>query len=132
MENISVTNRVGEVTTILKITFGLVPIIAGLDKFTNILTDWSQYLHPALADMLPFAPETFMIIVGVIEIIAGIVVLTKPAIGGLIVAIWLVLIALNLVATGEYLDIAVRDLVMAIAAFCLFKLASGFYARTAG
>ena len=108
----------------LKLTFGIVPIVAGLDKFTNLLTNWENYLHPGMASMLPFAPHTFMMIVGVIEIIAGVIVLTKPAIGGYIVAAWLTLIALTLLASGTYLDVAVRDLVMAIGAFSLARLAT--------
>ncbi len=110
------------VKTILKYTFGLVPIIAGLDKFTNILTNWSQYISEGFAGMLPFDAHTFMMIVGVIEIVAGILVFTKTKIGALIVMAWLVAIALTLVLSGSYLDVAVRDLVMAVAAFSLAKL----------
>lgn len=106
----------------LKATYGIVPIVAGADKFTDILTHWENYLHPGIAAMLPFAPHTFMMIVGVIEIIAGILVLAKPAVGGYIVAAWLTLIALTLLASGNYLDVAVRDLVMAIGAFSLARL----------
>ncbi len=73
--------------------------------------------------MLPFAPHTFMMIVGVIEIIAGVIVLAKPAIGGYIVAAWLTLIALTLLASGNYLDVAVRDLVMGTGAFSLARIA---------
>jgi len=109
-------------TTLLKFTFGLVPIVAGLDKFTDILTQWDQYLHSGIASMLPFSVHTFMMIVGVIEIVAGIIVLVRPAIGGMIVAAWLTLIALTLLAGGRFLDIAVRDLVMAIAAFSMARL----------
>jgi hypothetical protein len=108
---------------LLKLTFGLVPIVAGLDKFTNILTQWENYIHPGIAGMLPFSPHAFMMIVGVIEIIAGIIVLIRPAIGGYIVAAWLTLIALTLIASGNYLDVAVRDLVMAIGAFSLARIA---------
>ena len=111
------------VKTVLKYTFGLVPIIAGLDKFTNLLTDWSQYLGAGLSDMLPFEASTFMMIVGVIEIVAGILVFLKPKIGALVVMAWLVLIALTLLVSGYY-DVAVRDLVMAVGAFSLFKLSS--------
>jgi uncharacterized membrane protein (DUF2068 family) len=107
---------------LLKFTFGIVPIVAGLDKFTDILVRWDQYLHPGIAAMLPFSVHTFMMIVGVIEIIAGIIVLARPAIGGMIVAAWLTLIALTLLAGGHYLDIAVRDLVMAIGAFSMARL----------
>lgn len=110
------------VKNILKYTFGLVPIVAGLDKFTNILTDWTQYLSDGLADMLPFEPSVFMMIIGVIEIVAGILVFTKTKFGAYLVSVWLVLIALTLLFSGTYLDVAVRDIVMAIAAFSLAKL----------
>lgn len=121
--NESSSRTLYSVFTLMKLTFGIVPIVAGLDKFTNILVQWDQYLHPALTDILPFAPATFMMIVGVIEIIAGIVVLIRPKTGGLIVAVWLVLIALSLITAGHYLDVAVRDLVMAVGAFSLARLA---------
>ena len=107
---------------LLKYTYGLVPIVAGLDKFTNILTDWSQYLGSGLTEMLPFEASTFMIIVGIIEIAAGVLVLLKPKIGAYVVAAWLVLIALTLIFSGTYLDVAVRDIVMAIGAYTLAKL----------
>ncbi len=107
---------------LLKYTFGLVPIVAGLDKFTNILTDWSQYLNPSLAQLLPVSAHTFMMVVGVIEIIAGILVLFKTEIGAYIVSAWLVSIALTLIASWNYVDVAVRDIVMAIGAFTLAKL----------
>ncbi len=110
------------VKNILKYTFGLVPIVAGLDKFTNILTDWTQYLSDGLIGIIPFEPSTFMMIVGVIEIIAGILVLTKTKIGAYVVSAWLAAIALTLIFSWSYLDVAVRDLVMAISAFCLAKL----------
>ena len=106
---------------VLKYTFGLVPIVAGLDKFTNILTDWSQYIGSGFADMLPFDASTFMIIVGIIEIATGILVMVKTQIGAYVVAAWLTLIALTLIFSGSYLDVAVRDLVMAIAAYSLAK-----------
>lgn len=110
------------VKTVLKYTFGLVPIIAGLDKFTNILTDWNQYISPALSGLIPFEAETFMMIVGIIEIVAGILVFVKPKIGALVVMAWLIGIALTLILSGRFLDIAVRDLVMAVGAFSLVKL----------
>jgi hypothetical protein len=107
---------------LLKYTFGLVPIVAGLDKFTNILVDWSQYLSPGIVHMLPFSASTFMMIVGVIEIVAGIIVLVRTEIGAFIVSAWLVCIALTLILSMNYLDVAVRDIVMAIGAFTLAKL----------
>lgn len=115
-------NELRPVFTLLKLTFGIVPIVAGLDKFADLLTNWDKYLHPGLASMLPFAPHTFMMIVGVIEIIAGIIVLARPKIGGFIVSAWIALIALTLLASGNYLDVAVRDLVMAISAFSMARI----------
>lgn len=122
METTQLQQTTHSTVNLLKLTFGLVPIVAGLDKFTNILVQWDQYLHPGLAGMLPFRPHTFMVIVGVIEIAAGLIVLFRPAIGALIVAAWLTLIALTLLASGHYLDVAVRDLVMAVGAFSLARL----------
>lgn len=123
MEALTLSKPVHSVFNLLRITFGIVPIVAGLDKFTDILTHWKNYLNPSIAGMLPFSAHTFMMIVGVIEIIAGIIVLIRPAIGGLIAAAWLTVIALTLLASGNYLDVAVRDLVMAIGAFSLAKIA---------
>jgi uncharacterized membrane protein YphA (DoxX/SURF4 family) len=111
-----------KVTSLLRWTYGLVPIIAGADKFMHILTDWDKYLAPAVADILPMQPHAFMNIVGIIEIIAGVLVLVKPRIGSLIVALWLVGIAINLLLSGQYYDVAVRDTVMAIGAFSLYML----------
>ena len=116
------TDRVSNVRNLLMYTYGIVPIVAGLDKFTHLLTDWSKYLAPVMADIIPFQADTFMYIVGVIEIIAGILVFVKPKIGSLIVGLWLVGIAINLLLTGQYYDIAVRDAVMAIGAFSLYML----------
>lgn len=110
------------VKKILKYTFGLVPMVAGLDKFTNILTNWSQYVSEAFAGLLPFEPAVFMMIVGVVEIVAGVLVLTKTRIGAYLVSAWLTAIALSLLFSLSYIDVAVRDLVMAIAAFCLARL----------
>jgi len=110
------------VQTVLKYTFGILPIVAGLDKFTNLLTDWSHYLAPGIGALLPFSVGTFFIIVGIIEIIAGIIVFLRPVVGGYIVMVWLLLIALTLLFSGSYLDVAVRDVVMAIGAFSLAKL----------
>ena len=117
-------NKADQVTSILKWTYGLVPIAAGADKFTHILTNWDQYLAPIVTDIIPLQPPTFMSIVGIVEIVAGIIVLTRPKVGSLIVALWLIGIAINLLFTGQYYDIAVRDIVMAIGAFSLFMLLS--------
>ena len=122
METLIVNTSTGSTINLLRLTFGLVPIVAGIDKFTNLLTKWENYLHPGIASILPSAPHTFMMIIGLIEILAGIIVLVKPAIGGFIVAAWLLLIALTLIASGNYLDVAVRDIVMAIGAFSMAQL----------
>lgn len=110
------------VTNLLKYTFGIVPIIAGLDKFANVLVDWTSYLSPWMIDLLPVTAATFMGVVGIIEIGAGVLVLVNTHIGALVVSAWLVLIAFTLVLGGNYFDTAVRDLVMATAAFSLAKL----------
>jgi hypothetical protein len=114
--------QVDRVASILRWTYGLFPIAAGADKFMHILTDWNKYLAPVAVDVIPISPNAFMNIVGAIEIAAGIIVLAKPRIGALIVGLWLISIAINLLLTGQYFDIAVRDIVMAIGAFCLFAL----------
>lgn len=123
MESINLNQSIKPTFNLLKLTFGIVPIVAGLDKFTNILTNWEQYVHPGLGSMLPFSASVFMMIVGVIEIVAGIIVLKKTEIGGYIVAAWLTLIALTLLASFKFMDVAVRDLVMAIAAFSIARIA---------
>lgn len=109
---------------ILKWTYGLVPITAGADKFFHILVNWDKYLAPVVTEIIPVAPHSFMIIVGIIEILAGIMVLSKPRVGSLIVGFWLIGIAINLLLTGQYFDIAVRDTVMSIGAFSLYILLS--------
>lgn len=105
----------------LKLAFGLVPIVAGLDKFFNLLTNWEQYLSPLVERVVP--ATAFMHVVGIIEIVAGILVLSKlTRFGAYIVAAWLVGIALNLLTTGKFFDIAARDVVMAVGAFTLARL----------
>jgi uncharacterized membrane protein YphA (DoxX/SURF4 family) len=123
-------SEVQKVWLTLKLTYGLVPIVAGLDKFTNILTDWSQYLSPSIVQMLPFSASTFMMIVGVIEIVAGLIVLFKTELGAYIVAAWLVCIALTLIASWKFVDVAVRDVVMAIGAYSLARLTRAKHEET--
>jgi uncharacterized membrane protein len=105
---------------LLRITFTVVPVVAGLDKFTNLLVDWEKYLGP-VENLIPFDANTFMLIVGVIEIIAGILVFTRTQIGAYVVMAWLISISMVLII-GGYFDIAVRDLSMAIAAYVLARL----------
>jgi len=107
----------------LKVTFGVVPFLAGLDKFFNVLADWPRYLSPAAEAILPVTGQTFMYFAGVVEMVVGIAILTRwTAIGSYVAAAWLVAIAANLVAAGTFLDVAVRDLVMATAAYSLARL----------
>ena len=106
----------------LRYAFGLVPLLAGLDKFTNLLTDWTQYVAPIAQAMLPIAPATFLHIVGIVEVAVGLAILTRWTIpASYVAALWLTLIAVNLVLAG-FFDIAVRDLVLAVAAFTLARL----------
>ena len=107
----------------LRIGLGVGPFLAGLDKYFNLLTDWTMYTSPLVLKLLPFSGRTFMHIVGVIEMIVGLAILTKwTRLGSYVASAWLVAIAINLVSTGMFLDIAVRDLEMALAAFVLARM----------
>lgn len=116
--------RTEKVYQLLKYTYGLVPIVAGADKFANLLTNWKEYINTSLAGLLPFDAATFMAIVGIIEIAAGVLVLLRPRIGAWVVMGWLLVIALSLISGGHYFDVAVRDVVMAVGAFALAKLSA--------
>ena len=116
-------NKLNSAWWALRIGLGLGPFLAGLDKFSNLLTNWQMYLNPAVERMLPVSGATFMHIVGVIEMIVGLMILTRwTRLGSYVAMIWLVLIALTLVSAGMFLDVAVRDLLMAIGAYTLARL----------
>ena len=107
----------------LRIGLGLGPFLAGLDKFFNRLTNWDMYLNPAIPEMLHVAPATVMHLVGVVEMLAGLLVFTRwTRYAAYIVAGWLVAISASLATQGLFLDIAVRDLELALGAFVLAKL----------
>jgi hypothetical protein len=107
----------------LRIGLGLAAFLAGLDKFVGLLADWPGYLAPAVAAMLPVSPEAFMEVVGVVEMAVGAAILTRwPLEGAWVAMVWLLLIAGSLVLSGRFLDVAVRDVEMAIAAFALARL----------
>ena len=107
----------------LRIALGAAPFLAGLDKFFNLLTNWTMYLNPLALRVVPLAPATFMRAVGVVEMIVGIAILTRwTRLGAYVAAAWLVGIALNLITMGAFLDVAVRDLLIAVAAFSLARL----------
>lgn len=111
---------------ILHLAFTVAPILAGADKFTHILCNWDQYLAPWIAHISPISGHTLMLIAGIIEVAAGILVALKPRIAAPIVGLWLCLIIVNLVSMGAYLDVALRDLGLALGAFALWRLARVF------
>jgi hypothetical protein len=106
----------------MRIALGLMATLAGLDKFFNILADWGSYVSPAAAQLLPFSTDILMGIVGVVEISVGIGILTAvPVLAAYVASAWLLLVAVNLVIAG-HLDVAVRDVVLSIAAFTVARL----------
>src|SRR3954452_12389132 len=111
---------------ILWLAFTVAPILFGLDKFFDNLTDWGQYLAPFFVDHSPFDRHGTMVVVGVIEIVAGLVVLVRPRIGGYLVAAWLAGIIVNLLVLGDHYDVALRDFGLFLAALALARLATTF------
>ena len=110
----------------LRTGFVVAPILFGLDKFTNLLTDWTAYLAPAIDRLVPGTATTTMVAVGVIEITAGLVVAVRPKVGGYLVAAWLAGIIGNLLLLGDHYDIALRDVGLLLAALALARLATAF------
>lgn len=107
----------------LRYTLGGTAFVAGLDKFTNLLTDWDKYLSPMVSERLPVSDRNFMRLVGVIEMAVGAAILKgKTRTGGYVAAAWLLGISANLVSSGKYFDIAARDVNMAVGAFALARL----------
>lgn len=107
---------------LLRVVYVVVPVVAGLDKFASVLTDWAEYLPATVVDVLPVEPMVFMYVVGVIEIVAGLSLLTRYAeYGAYVIAVWLLVLAGTLVVGGFY-DVAVRDVVMAVGAIALAQL----------
>ncbi|MFP5211700.1 MAG: DoxX family membrane protein [Acidobacteriota bacterium] len=108
---------------ILRIGLGVATFLAGLDKFFNLLTRWTMYLNPLALRVVPVAPVTFMRAVGVVEMIVGVAILTRwTRLAAYVATVWLLCIALNLITMGNFFDIAVRDVLIAIAAFSLARL----------
>ena len=107
----------------LRTVFTVAPILFGLDKFTNILADWTVYLAPVATSVVPLSAQTIMYVVGVVEIIAGILVAVRPRIGSLIVAVWLLGIIVNLLILGSFYDVALRDFGLLVGALALNRLA---------
>src|SRR5215472_9529890 len=108
----------------LRLGIGLMATLAGLDKFLNLLADWPSYIAPFAAHLLPVSAQTFMHAVGVVEFAVGVTILfVRPSLGALVASAWLLLVAGNLVFGGHF-DIAVRDVVLAVAAFGLAQLSA--------
>ena len=107
---------------ILHFGFTVAPILAGLDKFFHLLVNWDQYLPGVVARVSPIPPHTLMLVVGVIEIVAGIGVALKPRIFAYIVAVWLAVIIINLLLIPGYFDVALRDFGLLLAALALARL----------
>jgi hypothetical protein len=112
---------------LLRVAFTVAPILFGLDKFAEVMiSDWPKYLAPEFNDLIPGSAEDAMLIVGAVEIVAGLVVAVAPRFGGLLVAGWLAGIIVSLLLVGGYGDIALRDFGLLLGALTLSRLASGF------
>jgi hypothetical protein len=115
--------RINQAWWALRITFGVIPIVAGLDKYFNLLTNWEQYLSRLALAVSPISGFALLRVFGLVEIAVGVLVLTRwTRLGAYVASVWLALIAVNLVTTGQFLDIAARDAALAIAAFSLARL----------
>jgi hypothetical protein len=118
---------------LLRVAFTVAPILFGIDKFAGVLTDdWTRYLAPAFDDVIPGTAADAMHIVGVVEILAGLVVAVSPRFGGLLVAGWLGGIIVNLLIVGGYGDVALRDFGLLLGALTLARLASGYSGERGG
>lgn len=107
----------------LRIGLGAAPFLAGLDKYFNLLAKWELYLNPLALRVIPVSPATFMRAIGLVEMAVGLAILTRwTRLGAYVAGLWLVGIALNLLTMGAYLDVAVRDLLLALAAYTLAQL----------
>ncbi|MET4093438.1 hypothetical protein [Arthrobacter sp. UYCu712] len=107
---------------LLRTVFTVAPIIFGLDKFTNLLTDWTMYLAPVATSVVPLPAQSIMYIVGVVEIVAGLAVAIRPRFGSLLVAVWLLGIIVNLLVLGAFFDVALRDFGLLVGALALNRL----------
>jgi hypothetical protein len=120
-----------QVFLVLRIGFTALPILFGLDKFANVMTDWSKYLAPQINDIVPGTAHQAMLAVGVVEIVAGLVVAALPRFGGPLVALWLAGIIGNLLLLGNYYDVALRDFGLLVAALGLTRLSWAVHADQA-
>ena len=124
------TARAGrEAFLILRTAFTVAPILFGLDKFTNVMTDWPKYLAGPFNDLIPGSAHQAMLAVGVIEVVAGLLVAWRPRIGAYVVALWLAGIIVNLLVLGGYGDVALRDFGLLLGALALARLAPAYSSR---
>jgi hypothetical protein len=107
---------------LLRTVFTIAPIAFGLDTFFDVMTNWEQYLAPWVNDLIPGSGHQAMLAVGVVEILAGLLVAWRPAIGAYVVAAWLFGIIINLVSIGDYYDVALRDFGLLVGALALAML----------
>ena len=114
---------------VLRTAFTVAPILFGLDKFTNLMTDWTAYLAPWIDDLVPGTAQQAMYAVGVTEVVAGLLVAVAPRVGGLVVAAWLVGIIVDLVTLGDYYDVALRDVGLLAGAVAVSRLAPPVHLR---
>lgn len=125
MNNVIVyPEQVGAAKKILHFIYVLVPFVAGLDKFFEYLVDWNRYLAPEIPRMFRIDGGTFMLWVGVIEIIVALITAITPRVGGRLVALWLWLIIINLFMIPGFYDIILRDFGLSLGALALVKLSS--------
>jgi uncharacterized membrane protein YphA (DoxX/SURF4 family) len=115
---------------LLRTVFTVAPIVFGLDKFANVLTDWPHYLAPWINNLIPGTAQQAMYAVGVVEILAGLAVALLPRYGALLVAAWLAGIIVNLVSIPDYYDVALRDFGLLVSALALSRLATEHSPRT--
>lgn len=109
---------------LLRVGFTVLPILMGLDKFANLMTNWEHYLAPWIVNLLPFSAHTAMLIVGVIEVVAGVLVAIKPRYAAYVVALWLAGIIINLLTYSGFYDVALRDFGLLLAALTLARLST--------
>jgi hypothetical protein len=123
---VQLTNPAFQAFTLLRVGFTVAPILFGLDKFLDWLVDWRIYLAPEINDLIPGNAHQAMLVVGVIEIVAGVVVAIRPRFGGYLVAAWLAGIIVNLLLQADFYDIALRDFGLLVGALALARLATAF------
>jgi hypothetical protein len=111
---------------ILRVAFVALPLIAGVDKFFNVVGPWGDYLAPDVSDLLGVSPRSIMHAVGVLEILAALMVAFRPGAGGWLVAVWLWAIAVNLLILPGHYDVVLRDLALSLGAVALARLAADF------